>query len=174
MRYEYKILPAPTKGQKAKGLKAPEARFANTLEECLNEQAAEGWEYQRAETLPSQERSGLTSTTTEWRNVLVFRRLASANSKPEGGDLLPPAAATPALSATIEGDETALQADAPASITPDDGAPAKVEPGKVAPAKEEPAKLATPPAFLSGTATEQTPEASSAEKTDEDEDKSKP
>ena len=43
MRYEYKILPAPTKGQKAKGLKAPEARFANTLEECLNEQAAEGW-----------------------------------------------------------------------------------------------------------------------------------
>ena len=57
MRYEYKILPAPSKGQKAKGLKAPEARFANTLEECLNEQAAEGWEYQRAETLPSQELS---------------------------------------------------------------------------------------------------------------------
>ena len=169
MRYEYKILPAPTKGQKAKGLKAPEARFANTLEECLNEQAAEGWEYQRAETLPSQERSGLTSTTTEWRNVLVFRRLASANSQPEDGDLLPPAAATPALSATIEGDETALQADAPASIMPDDDAPTKVEP-----AKEEPAKLATPPAFLSGTATEQAPDVSSPDKSDEDDDKSKP
>lgn len=164
MRYEYKILPAPTKGQKAKGLKAPEARFANTLEECLNEQAAEGWEYQRAETLPSQERSGLTSTTTEWRNVLVFRRLASASSQPEDGDLLPPAAATPALSATIEGDETALQADAPASITPDDDAPTKVEP----------AKLATPPAFLSGTATEQAPDVSSPDKSDEDDDKSKP
>ena len=81
MRYEYKILPAPSKGQKAKGLKAPEARFAKTLEECLNEQAAEGWEYQRAETLPSQERSGLTSTTTEWRNVLVFRRLATAATR---------------------------------------------------------------------------------------------
>ena len=164
MRYEYKILPAPTKGQKAKGLKAPEARFANTLEECLNEQAAEGWEYQRAETLPSQERSGLTSTTTEWRNVLVFRRLASANSQPEDGDLLPPAAATPALSATIEGDETALQADAPASITPEDGAPVK----------EEPAEVATPPAFLSDTPAKEGSEASSPGKTDEDEDKSKP
>jgi hypothetical protein len=169
MRYEYKILPAPTKGQKAKGLKAPEARFANTLEECLNEQAAEGWEYQRAETLPSQERSGLTSTTTEWRNVLVFRRLASASSQPEDGDLLPPAAATPAFSATIEGDETALRADAPASITPDDDVPEKVEP-----AKEEPAKLATPPAFLSGTAAEQAPDVSSPDKSDEDDDKSKP
>ena len=164
MRYEYKILPAPTKGQKAKGLKAPEARFAKTLEECLNEQAAEGWEYQRAETLPSQERSGLTSTTTEWRNVLVFRRLASANSQPEDGDLLPPAAATPALSATIEGDETALQADAPASITPEDGAPVK----------EEPAEVATPPAFLSDTPAKEGSEASSPGKTDEDEDKSKP
>ncbi|UOA14326.1 MULTISPECIES: DUF4177 domain-containing protein [Sulfitobacter] len=166
MRYEYKILPAPTKGQKAKGLKAPEARFAKTLEECLNEQAAEGWEYQRAETLPSQERSGLTSTTTEWRNVLVFRRLANAASQPDDTDLLPsPAvAATPALAATIEGDDTALQADAPASITPEDGAPVK----------EEPAEVATPPAFLSDTPAKEGSEASSPGKTDEDEDKSKP
>ncbi|MFG6530648.1 MULTISPECIES: DUF4177 domain-containing protein [unclassified Sulfitobacter] len=162
MRYEYKILPAPSKGQKAKGLKAPEARFAKTLEECLNEQAAEGWEYQRAETLPSQERSGLTSTTTEWRNVLVFRRLATAAGQQEDSDLLPPAtaAATPALAATIEGEDTALQADAPASITPEDDAPAK----------EEPAKAATPPAFLSGpSADEDSPQGS-----DEDDDKTKP
>ena len=40
----------------------------------MNEMAAEGWEYLRAETLPSVERSGLTATTTQWRNVLVFRR----------------------------------------------------------------------------------------------------
>jgi hypothetical protein len=166
MRYEYKILPAPTKGQKAKGLKAPEARFANTLEECLNEQAAEGWEYQRAETLPSQERSGLTSTTTEWRNVLVFRRLAAATTQQDDAGLLPPpaAAATPALAATIEGDETALRADAPASITPDDEEPVK----------EEPAKVATPPAFLSSTPSSETSEQVSPEKPDETDDKSKP
>jgi hypothetical protein len=35
----------------------------------------EGWEYQRAETLPSVERSGLTGSSTEWRNILVFRRV---------------------------------------------------------------------------------------------------
>ena len=76
--YEYKVLPAPAKGEKSKGLKNAETRFAYAIERLMNDMAAEGWEYQRAETLPSQERSGLTSTTTEWRNVLVFRRLATA------------------------------------------------------------------------------------------------
>jgi hypothetical protein len=75
--YEYKVVPAPQKGQKAKGVKAPEARFALTIEGLMNEMAAEGWEYQRAEMLPSLERSGLTSSTTEWRNLLIFRRLAT-------------------------------------------------------------------------------------------------
>jgi len=73
-RYEYKVIPAPSKGQKAKGVKAPEARFALTVEELLNRMGADGWEYLRAELLPSDERSGLTGTTVNWRNVLVFRR----------------------------------------------------------------------------------------------------
>ena len=34
----------------------------------------DGWEYQRAELLPSEERTGLTGSATNWRNVLVFRR----------------------------------------------------------------------------------------------------
>lgn len=72
--YEYKVVPAPQKGQKGKGVKGGEGRFALALETLMNELAAEGWEYQRAETLPSQERSGIAGTTTEWRNVLVFRR----------------------------------------------------------------------------------------------------
>lgn len=72
--FEYKVVPAPAKGTKAKGVKTPEARFANSVEITLNEMAAEGWEYLRAELLPSEERSGLTSSTTNWRNVLVFRR----------------------------------------------------------------------------------------------------
>ena len=78
MRYEYRVVPAPTKGQKAKGLKTGEARFANAVEALMNQMASEGWEYQRAETLPSTERAGLTSTTTLWRNLLVFRRAIEA------------------------------------------------------------------------------------------------
>ena len=72
--YQYRVIPAPTKGVKAKGIRGPEARFSNMLEGLMNEMGADGWEYQRAEMLPSVERSGLTGSTTEWRNVLVFRR----------------------------------------------------------------------------------------------------
>ncbi len=92
-RYEYKIVPAPNRGLKGKGIKGPEARFANALEGKMNALAAEGWEYQRAETLPSLERSGLTSTTTEWRNVLVFRRLRENDAEAAMPELLPPPAA---------------------------------------------------------------------------------
>ncbi len=73
--YEYRVVAAPARGVKAKGIKSAEARFSHALEQMMNAMASEGWEYQRAETLPSTERSGLTSTTTTWRNVLVFRRL---------------------------------------------------------------------------------------------------
>lgn len=73
-QYEYKVIPAPQKGQKAKGVRGHEARFAYALEDLMNRMGAEGWEYQRAETLPSEERHGLTSVTTTYRNMLVFRR----------------------------------------------------------------------------------------------------
>lgn len=73
-RYEYTVVPAPTRGEKAAGAKTPGDRFALTLAKALNDMAADGWEYLRAEVLPSEERSGLTSRTTVWNNVLVFRR----------------------------------------------------------------------------------------------------
>lgn len=81
--YEYKVVPAPTKGQKAKGIRGPEARFAHAVQELMNAMAEHGWEYQRAETLPSTERAGLTGSTTEWRNMLVFRRLRAVQERPE-------------------------------------------------------------------------------------------
>ncbi|WP_424976977.1 DUF4177 domain-containing protein [Leisingera sp. S232] len=84
--YEYKVVPAPAKGTKAKGVKTPEARFANSIEILLNEMAAEGWEFQRAELLPSEERSGMMGSATNWRNVMVFRRLLAEDqpvSEPE-------------------------------------------------------------------------------------------
>jgi len=72
--YEYKVVPAPAKGAKAKGVKTPQARFASTLTTLMNEMAAEGWDYLRADTLPCEERSGLTGKTTTFQNMLVFRR----------------------------------------------------------------------------------------------------
>ncbi|GGH21867.1 hypothetical protein SAMN05444007_102353 [Cribrihabitans marinus] len=92
--FEYKVVPAPAKGTKAKGVKSPEGRFALSVEELLNEMAALGWEFQRAELLPSEEKSGLASTTVNWRNLLVFRRLLDVAQPPLEGDAddLPPAA----------------------------------------------------------------------------------
>lgn len=74
MSYEYKVVPAPSRGRKTKGRKTNADRFAFSVEETLNEHAADGWEYLRAELLPSDERSGLSGVTREWRNVLIFRR----------------------------------------------------------------------------------------------------
>ena len=76
MSYEYKVVPAPTRGVKAKGAKTAEDRFANALELAMNELAADGWEYLRADTLPCEQREGLMSKTTAFQNMLVFRRVA--------------------------------------------------------------------------------------------------
>lgn len=86
--FEYKVIPAPARGVKAKGVKSAEGRFAHALEQVMNDMAADGWAYQRAETLPSEERSGLTSKTTTFRNVLVFRRERAPETEPapEGDD----------------------------------------------------------------------------------------
>ncbi|MGP9790771.1 DUF4177 domain-containing protein [Roseinatronobacter sp. NSM] len=72
--YEYLAVPAPVKGQKVKGLKTPAERYAHQLTLLLNDLAREGWEYWRADCLPSEERKGLTGTTTVHNNMLVFRR----------------------------------------------------------------------------------------------------
>lgn len=109
-RYEYKVVPAPTKGKKAKGVKGAEARFSYAIQELMNGLAGYGWEYQRAETLPSIERSGLTSTTTEWRNVLVFRRLRENDAEAFAPELLPaPEAAAIAPAASDDQDPAAQE-----------------------------------------------------------------
>ena len=77
-KFEYKAVPAPTKGTKSKGVKTTEDRFALSLTETLNEMAAEGWEYVRAETLPCVERKGLTGSQQTYQNILIFRRLEAS------------------------------------------------------------------------------------------------
>ncbi len=78
--YEYKVVPAPRKGVKGKGIKGVDGRFANGLEKVLCEYGADGWEYLRSDTLPSDERSGIATSVTTWRTVLVFRRPAGESS----------------------------------------------------------------------------------------------
>jgi hypothetical protein len=75
--FEYKVIPAPARGEKERGLKAGVDRFAHTLSGVMNDMAVQGWEYLRAETLPAEERTGLTGKTTVYHNLLVFRRALS-------------------------------------------------------------------------------------------------
>lgn len=90
LRYEYKVIPAPRRGEKARGVKTTEDRFALALTGVMNTLGAEGWEYIRADTLPVDERSGLTGTKTSFQNLLVFRREVAS---------VAPAATAPVLAA---------------------------------------------------------------------------
>ena len=74
MSYEYRVVPAPSRGEKAKGVKGVADRFSVALMHVMNELGAEGWEYLRAETLPCEERKGLFGHRSNMQHVLVFRR----------------------------------------------------------------------------------------------------
>ena len=76
-RHEYKVVPSPRKGEKARGAKTTSERFALALTTLMNTLGAEGWVYLRSDTLPCDERSGLTGTKTSFQNVLVFQRTLS-------------------------------------------------------------------------------------------------
>ena len=84
-RYEYKVLPAPKRGLKAKGIKAGDERYAMALTETINTEAQQGWEYFRAESLPVTEKPGILSRpVTREQHLLVFRReRAATNVQPE-------------------------------------------------------------------------------------------
>ncbi|HEY9039913.1 MAG TPA: DUF4177 domain-containing protein [Roseovarius sp.] len=127
--YKYKVVPAPTKGQKAQGVKTPEARIANTIEGLLNAQAAEGWEYLRTDILPSDERSGLTGTQTVYRTLMVFRR-AKGDPQDAAGDVIAAA-------------QSAAEAASPAQATPRRREPSLAP---VQPPRGDPAPVPEPPA----------------------------
>ncbi|MGR3700798.1 MAG: DUF4177 domain-containing protein [Paracoccaceae bacterium] len=101
MSHEYRVIPAPTKGTKAKGTKTAEDRFALSLQQVMNSMAAEGWEFQRAETLPAEERSGLTGRKTVYHNMLVFRRRTEAALEAFQPRELRPVAAEPVAAAPV-------------------------------------------------------------------------
>jgi hypothetical protein len=115
-RFEYKVIPAPKRGEKARGVKTTEDRFAYALTLLMNDLGADGWDYVRADALPCEERVGLTGTKTTFQNVLVFRRAigaAEVETRPAARLLLqqdPPAVPAPRLGPA----ETPVPASAPA------------------------------------------------------------
>ncbi|WP_374369638.1 DUF4177 domain-containing protein [Tabrizicola sp.] len=100
-RFEFKVIPAPKRGEKARGVKTTEERFALALTSLMNQLGAEGWDYVRADTLPCDERVGLTGSKTTFQNLLVFRRVIEPLSVVAPGTtrllLQEPVPATPRL-----------------------------------------------------------------------------
>ncbi|UWQ19393.1 DUF4177 domain-containing protein [Jannaschia sp. M317] len=72
--FEYRVVPAPRKGEKARGVRSGEARFALAMSRLFNRMGEQGWEYVRADTLPAEERVGLTGSEVRYHALLVFRR----------------------------------------------------------------------------------------------------
>lgn len=81
--FEYRAVPAPRRGAPGRGVKGGAAKFANAVTILMNEMGAEGWEYLRADTLPCEERQGLTSKTVKYHSMLVFRRAVDADGMSE-------------------------------------------------------------------------------------------
>ncbi|MEM7490076.1 MAG: DUF4177 domain-containing protein, partial [Pseudomonadota bacterium] len=72
--HEFRVIPAPRKGERVPGLTTDDARMANTLTGLLNEMAVAGWEYVRADTLPNQVSADPSGTSPKTMTLLVFRR----------------------------------------------------------------------------------------------------
>lgn len=123
-RFEYLTVPAPRKGEKAKGIKTPEARIALAMQSVLNEKGAEGWDYVRADLIPMEERAGLTSKSVNYHTVLVFRReidplIEEAEGRRFGAfptDIESPETASPKIGTPEE-----AQVSAPKAPTPEPG-----------------------------------------------------
>ncbi len=129
-RYDYFAMPAPVRGPKIRGARGASARYAHHLTALLNDMAAEGWEFWRAETLHSTERSWLFGRTRVAHELLIFRRQSAD-----------------ALAAQMPQQAPAAPPDAPTLGTPapDTGAPARPEPRLgPAPVPDPDAKGATP------------------------------
>ena len=71
---EYKVVPAPVRAVKSKGLKTTADRFAHTLAERINAEAAGGWQFLRTESLPCEERSRFGAARMSQQVVMVFAR----------------------------------------------------------------------------------------------------
>lgn len=115
-RYEYKVVAAPRRGEKMRGVKTTEDRFALALTTLMNAMAAEGWDYHRADALPVDERAGLTGgIRTSFQNMLIFRRQLAASKSRDAHQLQVAPASAPAAAAAVA---VAAPVAAPVAATP--------------------------------------------------------
>lgn len=117
-QFIYKVVPAPRRGEKARGVKTTPDRFALAMTSLMNQMAAEGWEYLRADTLPCDERVGLTGLKTTFQALLVFRKPADAAT-----DADDPPAAVAALPFVAIPPETGAAPALGAAVAPTGAAP---------------------------------------------------
>lgn len=97
--YEYKVVPAPKKAGKIKGARGTDQKFAGALAELMNQYGRDGWEYQRTDTLPCEERQGLTGKTTTFQNMLIFRK----EIMQDAAEPVEMSIRTPATAASVQG-----------------------------------------------------------------------
>ncbi|WP_116131124.1 DUF4177 domain-containing protein [Tropicimonas sp. IMCC34043] len=154
--YEYKVVPAPEKGIKAKGLKGTKERFAAALEAAMNELGLLGWDYVRADVLPCEERTGLTGTATSYVNMLVFRRVLA--DQEASGTFTPVRAAVETPAAVAPAPQAMAAPVAPVRMPSDTGPVPHVD----APTRTAPAAVASFPPLHAPQPPKETTEAAAA------------
>jgi hypothetical protein len=140
--YEYKVVPAPSRGEKARGLKTTAERFAHALELAMNGLGSDGWEFVGAETLPVEEKTGFTGrVSTVYQNLLVFRRAVEAEVPSAEDEAASPARRTLLSFGRLRPGKASAKPSPP--VTADDLPDLPMLP-RLGPAEDEPA----PPPFL--------------------------
>ena len=98
--YQYKTVAAPRRLKKVKGVKGKDALLAHAVEELIAVEAAQGWEYLRADSFPVEDKGGMFSkpVVTE-RAVMIFRKAIAAQqpvARPQAAPAPQPIAQQPA------------------------------------------------------------------------------
>lgn len=80
-QYDYKVVPAPRKLKRIRGVNSAGELCAATMAETLNAVARDGWEYLRADQVSAAQEGGWFRRGTEVvETVLIFRRRHDADS----------------------------------------------------------------------------------------------
>ncbi|MEO1494513.1 MAG: DUF4177 domain-containing protein [Pseudomonadota bacterium] len=100
MAVEYKCVGAPERPKRKRGLKTRSDRVAGAMQDIIEAEAVDGWEYLRTDLVPVEEKAGLFGRPREvHRAVMVFHR---GHAKTEMQPAVVPAAAAPAPERTLD------------------------------------------------------------------------